>query len=171
MILTDTEVQEPPGEAPCRPWKFDSGCALDACAWRFHLEGAALDPSEPERLQPQTAKVRVANDAVEELPIRQVSLWLVSNIPALRQAPYALTLSPGVAFYDRSPRRPADLFPLIGMGTFRRARLKVHLDFEAATISVWTPGPWHRRLSLLAQRLPERFATIPFERLCERWPV
>jgi hypothetical protein len=166
-ILTEQDVREPPADAPCRPWKFDTGCALDTCAWRFHLERAGLDPSDPARLAPQGAKIRVANDVVEEVPIRRASLWLVSNIPTLRHIPFPLFLFPGVPFYDRAPRRTADLFPLVGMSAFRRARLKVKIDFEAATLSVWTPGAWYRGLFLFLRRIPGRFARIPLERLCE----
>jgi hypothetical protein len=169
VILTDLELQEPPREAGCRPWKFDSGCAPDACAWRFHLEGGGLDLTDPDHLRPQPVAIRAANDTAEELPIRRASLWLVSNIPALRPHPHQLFPAPGVPYYDRSPRRTTGLYPLIGMRTFRRARLKVHLDFEAATISVWTPGAWHRGLSLFLRRLPGRFATVPFDQLCEEW--
>jgi hypothetical protein len=169
IILTDSDLQNPRGGGPCRPWKFDSGCAPDTCAWRFHLEGAGLDLTDQDRLDPEQTAIRAANDTAEELPIRRASLWLVSNIPALRNTPYRLVLDPGVPFYDRSPRRTVGLYPLIGMNTFRRARLKVHLDFDAATISVWTPGPWHNGSSLFLRRLPRGFATIPFDRLCQGW--
>jgi hypothetical protein len=168
VILADPEPHEPPRGAWCRPWKFDSGCAPDTCAWRFHLEGGLI-LTNPDRFYPQPIAIRTSNDTAEELPVRRASLWLVSNIPALRHTPCLLPLYPGVSFYDRPPRRTTGLYPLIGMRTFRRARLKVHLDFEAATISVWTPGAWHRGLSLFLRRLPGRFATVPFDQLCEEW--
>jgi len=85
IILTEAEATSPPDDAPCRPWKFDSGNALDASGWRFHLEQAGLDPAV--RLSPETVRVRSANDAEEVLPIREARLWLVSNIPALRGQP------------------------------------------------------------------------------------
>jgi hypothetical protein len=110
--------------------------------------------------------VRAANDTTEELPIRLASVWLVSNIPALRRTPYPLFLKPGLPFYDRSPRRTEDLFPLIGVRACRRAGLTVKIDFAAATLSVWTPGHWYRGFSLLMRRMPGRFATIPYEQLC-----
>lgn len=135
-------------------------------AWRFHLERAGLDLADPRKLHSAKAIARLANDAVEELPIRRASLWLVSNIPALRHSPFPLLLNPGLPFYDRSPRRTTNLFPLVGLGAFRRAGLTVKIDFQAATLSVWTPGPWYRGLSLFFRRLPGGFATIPFDRLC-----
>jgi hypothetical protein len=165
LLAPSRSRKAPTGEVP-RPWKFDTGCAQDACAWRFHLERAGLDLADVDELDPQTAKIRTANDAVEDLPIRMASLWLVSNIPALRPSPYPLFLAPGVPFYDRSPRRTDYLYPLVGMRAFRRAGLSIKIDFKAATISVWTPGPWHRRVSLFLRRMPHGFTTIPFGHLC-----
>ena len=165
-ILTEPGVRAPPTGAPCTPWKFDTGCAPDANAWRFHLERAGLDPTNTSKLDPEKAKTRFANDAVEELPIRAASLWLVSNIPALRQSPFPLFLFPGVPFYDRSPRRTTNLFPLLGMTAFRRAGLTVKINFKAATLSVWTPGPWYRGWPVFARRLLDGFARTPFDQLC-----
>lgn len=165
-ILTDSKPIQPASDIPARPWKFDTGCTPETCAWRFHLERAGLDTTDPEGLYPRTAKIRAANGAIEELPIREASLWLVSNIPAFRQAPYPVFPRPGVPFYDRAPRQTEHLYPLIGMGAFRRAGLTVKIDFAAATLSVWTPGPWYGGASLFLRRIPGRFATIPFEQLC-----
>ncbi len=165
-MLTEAGLPEPPTDAPCRPWKFDTGCAPDAMAWRFHLERAGLDLADPRKLHSAKAIARLANDAVEELPIRRASLWLVSNIPALRQSPFPLLLNPGLPFYARFPRRRTNLFPLVGMSAFRRAGLTVKINFKAATLSVWTPGPWYRGWPVFARRLLDGFARTPFDRLC-----
>jgi hypothetical protein len=168
-ILADSVPSDPPREAKGRPWKFDTGCALDACAWRFHLDRSGLDLTNSDRFDPNTAAVRAANDAVEALPIRRACLWLVSNIPALRELPYPLYLDPGVPYYDRAPRRPEYLYPLLGMRAFRRAGLTVKINFAAATLSIWMPGPWYSGLSQLMRRIPGCFATVAFEQLCEEW--
>jgi hypothetical protein len=55
------------------------------------------------------------------------------------------------------------------MGAFRRVRLKVKIDFDAGTVSVWPPGPWHRSVSQFVRRLPRGFATIPPDQLCAAW--
>ena len=107
----------------------------------------------------------MANDIVELLPIRWATVWLVSNIPALRRTPFPLRLSPGLPFYDRAPRRTGNLYPLLGMRC-RRARLKVKIDFEAGTLSVWTPGPGHHSVAQFLRRLPGGFAQIPPDQLC-----
>jgi hypothetical protein len=168
-ILTEWDAPGPPRGVPPRWWKFDSGCAPDASAWRFHLESAGLDPSAPARLDPELLSIRAANDAVESLPIRKATVWLVSNIPALRDTPYPLHLSPGLSFYDRAPRRTADLYPLLGMRAFHRARLKVKLDFDAGTVSVWTPGSWSGAATQFLRRLPRGFITLPPDQLSAPW--
>jgi hypothetical protein len=110
--------------------------------------------------------IRTANYAIESLPIREAGVWLVSNIPSLRDWPYRLSLFPGLPFFDRPPRQTTHLYPLLGMGAFHRARLKIKIDFDAGTLSVWTPGRWHTSVSRFVRRLPDRFATIPPDQLC-----
>ncbi len=168
-ILTEPEVLAPAAGASPRWWKFDTGCALDATAWRFHLESAGLDPAARGRLDNEKARIRAANDTVEGLPIRWGMIWLVSNIPGLRHAPFPMDLSPGLPFYDRSPRRTTDLYPLLGIGACRRSRLTVKIDFDAGTLSVWTPGAWYKSVSRFVRRLPGGFATIPPDQLCAAW--
>ncbi len=168
-VVTNPGLPGPPAGAPSRWWKFDSACTLDASAWQFHIERAGLDPFDADRLDPLRVTIRTANDAVESLPIRRATVWLVSNIPALRRTPYRIALDSGLPFYDRSPRRTTHLYPLLGMGAFRRARLKVKLDFDAGTLSVWTPGPWYKSVSRFVRRLPGGFATIPPGKLCAAW--
>jgi hypothetical protein len=120
-------------------------------------------------LYPQQLSIRTANDAAESLPTRRATVWLVSNIPALRHTPFPLRLTPGLPFYDRSPRRTTDLYPLLGMRAFHRARLKLKIDFDAGTLSVWTPGPWYKAAAQCFRRLPGRFATLPPDQLCVPW--
>jgi hypothetical protein len=168
-VVSEPSLDAPPPDAPPRWWKFDTACAPDACAWRFHLESAGLYPSPPDRLAPQQITIRTANDTAEELPTRRAAIWLVSNIPSLRRFPFPLDLRPGLPFYDRSPRRTTDLYPLLGMGALHRARLRVQIDFAAETLSVRTPGAWYRGLALSLRRRPGRFATIPADQLCAAW--
>jgi hypothetical protein len=165
FILTEPGVDIPPNDARCKPWKFDTGNALDASAWRCHLEQASLDHSC--RRHPRTVRARSANDMTEELPIRKACLWLVSNIPSLRVTPLRLPLYQGLPFYDRTPRRPELVFPLIGVRTLRRAGLKVKIDFKHLTISVWTSGPWYEDFFLSLRRIPSRFSTTSLEALCD----
>ena len=74
------------------------------------------------------------------MPVRDADLWLVSNIPALQPTPYRITLHRGLPFHD-VPTVPDPQFqrPLIGIRALRSARLRVEIDFDADTVSVWTP--------------------------------
>jgi hypothetical protein len=66
--------------------------------------------------------------------------WLVSNLPALQPTPYRITLHRGLPFHD-VPTLPDPQLqrPLIGIRALRSARLRVEIDFDADTVSVWTP--------------------------------
>jgi len=77
-----------------------------------------------------------------------------------------LPLYRGLPFYDRVPRRPDIVFPLIGVRTLRLARLKVKIDFDALTLSVWVPGRWDEDTCLWLRRLASGFKTIPLDQLC-----
>ena len=74
------------------------------------------------------------------VPVRDVDLWLVSNIPALQATPFRLVLHRGLAFLD-SPALPDPEHqrPLVGIRAMRSAGLRVEIDFAADTVSVWTP--------------------------------
>ncbi len=76
------------------------------------------------------------------VPSREADLWLVSNIPSLSGQPHRLELVQGIPFQDITTLPdPHFQRPLIGMRAFRRARLRVELDFDAAVVSIWTPDP------------------------------
>jgi hypothetical protein len=89
-IISDPNLPGPPAGAVSRWWKFDTACTLDACAWRFHLERAGLDPLAPDQADPMQLPIRTANDVAESLPTRRAVVWLMSNIPALRNSPLRL---------------------------------------------------------------------------------
>jgi hypothetical protein len=164
VIVTEAGVDLCHDLNQCRPWKLDTGNALEASAWRFHLLRAGVDPDQ--ELQPDPISVRSAGDQPDELPIRKASLWLVSNIPSLRASPFRIELDQGVAFYDREPRRRAGKYPLLGMRALRRAGLRVFIDGAQGTISVWVPGRWLQAAGRWLRRLPGRFATSPLDELC-----
>jgi hypothetical protein len=93
----------PEAAQPAR-WKFDTGCPFGAYAWRHHLRQAGLRPD---------IHLADAEDAAwsafghrEKLPVRTAALWLFSNIPALRDKPFRLALSPGITFIDRDCPEP-----------------------------------------------------------------
>jgi hypothetical protein len=160
-----TEPHEPsPDLSECRPWKVDTGNALEAAVWRFHLERAGLNPAQ--RRAPLGLSAQSADGVVAALPVRQARLWLVSNIPALRASPVPLFLGTGLPFYDDVHPNPESAIPLLGVRVLRRAGLKVLFDFAAATVSVWLPGSRLRGLTRWLRRLPGRFATLSLDDLC-----
>jgi hypothetical protein len=129
MKMDDPLVQE---------WALDTANRGDAFAWRHHLQAAGLDPAS--NLLPRRVRITTAVGRPEEVPIREACLWLVSNIPALRDTPWRVELKRGLPFRD-VPALPDPQFhrPLIGVRALRGAKLKVELDFANDTLSVWTP--------------------------------
>jgi hypothetical protein len=136
-ILTEPGEEEAPLDQ-CRPWKVDTGNALGAVTWRFHLEQAGLDPEH--NLLPHSVSILSANSAAETLPIRRANLWLVSNIPSLRSRPLRLSLGIGFPFYNRPHPNPRDRYPLLGVAALRRAGVRLQMDFARLTLSVWVRG-------------------------------
>jgi hypothetical protein len=138
---------------------FDTAFTGDAFAWRHHLQAGGLEP-DFRRLGP--VRYGSALGITRLLPIRPANLWLVSNIPALRGKFFRLELDPGIAFRD-VPQRPDPEFhrPLIGLRALHRAGVILQINLARATVSLWTPGPWHQNLALFLRRALFGFATLP----------
>jgi hypothetical protein len=126
-----------PGVARAQTWILDTGNRGEAFAWRFHLLQAGLDP-DLGRL-PQPMSIRTVSGKIT-VPVRDVDLWLVSNLPGLH--PYRIVLHRGLPFHD-TPTVPDPHFqqPLLGIRALRAAALRVEIDFAHDTVSVWTPDP------------------------------
>lgn len=168
VILTEPNRDQPSRDDLCRPWKLDTANALDASAWRFHIQQSGLNPFE--NLHPATVLAKPVTGQVESLPIRKACLWVVNNIPSLRDHPLRLDLYAGLPFRNRDHPDPRGVYPLIGIRSLQRAGLKIEVDFVRLTLSLWTPGAWHTNLGCWLRRLPDSFATIPLEHLCqENW--
>jgi hypothetical protein len=76
------------------------------------------------------------------VPVRDVYLWLVSNMPGQPLAPHRLVLHRGLPFQNTTTvPDPRFQRPLIGIRALRSARLRVDIDFAHDTLSVWTPDP------------------------------
>jgi hypothetical protein len=144
-------------ERPQR-WVLDTGFTGDAYAWRTHLVEAGLDPRAHLA---GTLPARSVFGERQDLPVCKAGLWLISNLPALRDAPFYLELSPGILFREGTPPDPEFNRPLLGLRALLRAGLKVQIDFARATVSLWTPGPWYRGLSLGLRRLLTGYAKLP----------
>jgi hypothetical protein len=160
VLVTEAGLPAPPAGAQPQRWVFDSGKEGEAACWRCDLEDAALDPAA-RRLAPLT--VLPGHGPAQTRPTRDADIWLLSNIPALRDRPHRLELRSGIAFQDIPNRRTPQTLPppLIGMRAFRRARLRVDIDFARAQVSLWTPGPWYRGCGLFLRRALSGFGTVP----------
>ena len=170
MLMGEPEDQTPPPGALCRLWKYDTGNAFDAYAWLFHLGRAGFISADADRRRPGTVTGVAANGAQMPLPLRKMCLWLVSNIPHLRDSPLRIPLHRGLPFAnapypvpDVSVRRT--VYPLLGIRAFRRTGLKVLLDMEDLTISIWTPGSWLHGVGRALRRIPRNFAMSSLEQM------
>jgi hypothetical protein len=137
VLLTDTGLPSPP-LLSVQEWVFDTGHTGDGFCWRYHLEVAGIDPDVQRAAS--MMRLRVSGGQPIWVPVREMDLWLVSNIPSLQGNPFRLSLNRGIPFIDL-PNRPDPQYdrPLIGMRALRRAGLRVELDFANDTVSVWTP--------------------------------
>jgi hypothetical protein len=139
VMLTEPSLLVPPAVALVQDWVLDTGNRGEAFAWRHHLLQAGLDPDQGRLPQPMTIRTVTGQTIV---PVRDVDLWLVSNLPGSPPEPYRLVLHRGLPFQD-SPTIPDPHFqrPLIGVRALRSAGLRVEIDFAHDTASVWTPDP------------------------------
>lgn len=136
ILLTEPKAQSPPGTLLPEDWVLDTGNRGEAFAWRHHLLQAGLDP---DKLRMGTMGVRTVAGRVT-VPRRDAALWLVSNIPALQASPYLIELHKGLAFNDVPTVPDPELQrPLLGIRAMRTGGLRVEIDFDADTVSVWTP--------------------------------
>jgi hypothetical protein len=160
VIVTPPGAPAPPADATPQRWIFDTGFTGDAYCWQSDLLDAGVDPTA-EPLRPRTIK-QIAGPRYQ-FPACGADLWLVSNIPFLRDRPYRLELNHrGITYNPTNAPRPADAIPpLIGIKLFRRACLRIFLDAFRDTVSIWTPGPWYNSLAVAARRLFSGYARLP----------
>jgi hypothetical protein len=140
VLLTEANLPAPPPGLLPQEWALDTGNRGEGYAWRHHLIQAGLDPDQNRLPQPVAITAAVGGKTL--VPIRQVDLWLVSNLPVSPPDPYRIVLHRGLPFQD-VPTIPDPQFqrPLIGIRAMRAAGLRVEIDFAHDTVSVWTPDP------------------------------
>lgn len=139
VMVTEPSLTGPPPVAQVQEWVLDTGNRGEAFAWRHHLVRAGLDPDQGRLPQPMTIRTVTGKVTV---PVRDVDLWLVSNVPVSLPDPYRMVLHRGWPFLD-VPAVPDPQLqrPLLGVRALHAARLKVDIDFDQGTVSVWTPDP------------------------------
>jgi hypothetical protein len=81
---------------------------------------------------------------------------LISNIPALADQPFRISLQGGI-HVGPPGRPPAMHFPIIGQATLLHARVKIQLDYRRSTVSVWVPSSrFQSAVSAIRQATPFR---------------
>ena len=139
VMATEPSLMAPPPVSLVQDWVLDTGNRGEAFAWRHHLLQAGLDPDQGRLPQPMTIRTVTGRTSV---PVRDVDLWLVSNLPGTPPIPYRIVLHRGLPFLDApTPPDPHFQRPLIGVRALRNAHLRVEIDFNHDTVSVWTPDP------------------------------
>lgn len=99
---------------------------------------AGLDPDQ--QFANCAVRITSAVGSTEQARIYPGSLWLVSNVPSVKEPQFLIDLNPGLPFLD-TERLPDPEFhrPSVGLRALRRAGLKIEIDFARDTVSVWTP--------------------------------
>ena len=135
VMMAEPSLTVPPPVSRVQAWVLDTGNRGEAFARRHHLMQAGIDPDQGRMPQPMAIKTVTGKIVV---PVRDVDLWLVSNVSGL--TPYRIVLHRGLPFHD-TPTVPDPHFqqPLIGIRALRSAGLRVEIEFAHDTISVWTP--------------------------------
>lgn len=158
-VILSNPGSRPRPEARPQRWALDTRFSGEAYAWRHHLEEAGLDP---DRWRTGSTRLMPLGSAPQEFPLRKADLWLVSNIPALRDAPYRIQLRKGIAFRNvHFLPHPESNCPLLGMRALEKTGLRMAMDFATRSVSVWVPGSWYRRAWLFLRRVPSGFSTAP----------
>jgi hypothetical protein len=154
-----TEPDYPPPSATTRPfrWRLDTGCTSDGFISRSDLIEAGLNPNRP--LLP-SRPIRTTSGEVVSTGQRSLDLWLVSNIPALRDTPFRIGTNPGL-HVSTATRQVFSHFPILGMRALRRAGLKILLDYRRATASVWVPATAFQTWTHWAGRVLPHFRPVP----------
>jgi hypothetical protein len=137
VMVAEPTLTAPPPVALVQEWLLDTGNRGEAFAWRYHLLSAGLDPDHGRSPQPMTIRTLTGKAIV---PVRDVDLWLVSNLPVSPPDPYRIVLHRGLPFMNTaSLPDPHFQRPLIGIRALRSAGLKLEIDFAHDVVSVWTP--------------------------------
>ncbi|MFL5341495.1 MAG: hypothetical protein ACJ8F7_15220 [Gemmataceae bacterium] len=139
MMVTEPSLVSPPPISLVQDWVLDTGNRGAAFAWRHHLLRHGTDADIGRLPLPMNILTVTGQKSV---PVRDVDLWLVSNLQDQQLQPHRIVLHRGLPFHDTA-RMPDPHFqlPLVGIRALRSAGLRVQIDFSLDLISVWTPDP------------------------------
>src|SRR5438552_13768424 len=97
VLVTEPTLLASPPITGVQEWVLDTGNRGEAFAWRHHLAVAGLDPDQGQL--PQPMMIRTVTGSVT-VPVRDVDLWLVSNLAVSPPDPYRIVLHRGLPFMD-----------------------------------------------------------------------
>src|SRR5436309_3513076 len=89
LMVTEPTLIAPPPVSLVQTWVLDTGNRGEAFAWRYHLSQGGLDPDQGRLPQPMTIRTVTGRATV---PVRDVDLWLISNLPGAALQPYRIVL-------------------------------------------------------------------------------
>src|SRR5437879_4315724 len=113
VMISDPSLPGSPPLAQVQEWALDTGNRGEALAWRHNLLIAGLDPDQWRLPKPMTIRTVTGRRMV---PVRDVDLWLISNIRGSPLLPHRIVLHRGLPFFD-VPKVPDPEFerPLVGI--------------------------------------------------------
>ncbi len=141
VIVTPPDLPSPPADAPVQLWTLDIGFSGSAFCYEQHLVDAGL-PRDKWQIAGTVTHRSVLSKEKRQGVLCQADLWLLcgSRREAQKSRFYRLEVGPGIGVNcEQRTLDPEYDRPLIGMGLLMNARLKIDLDFEARSVSIWTP--------------------------------
>jgi hypothetical protein len=145
VIIAAPGLSAPPASGRVQLWTLDIGYSGNAFCYEQHLVGAGLR-REKWQLTGTVTHRSVLSQEKRQGVLCQVDFWLLcsSDRNAKRPRFYRLEVAPGIGVNcERRTLGPEYDRPLIGMGLLMKARLKIDLDFEARSVSIWSPETTH----------------------------
>jgi hypothetical protein len=156
MAITEPTVTNPPETPVFREFVLDTAADY-ANVFPADLEASGIPLEGPSGGE---HPIILWDGSIAKGHMRDVTLWLYSNLPELANQPYRIDLHPGVLVLPAPDPDYADLVrPLFGMSALLDGGLEVHLNAQTQRFSVWVPGdqssPWAllRCLGWLRQQL------------------
>jgi hypothetical protein len=136
MALTEPTASAPPQTPALLEFVLDT--AAD-CANVFpdDLVTSAISPNGSPA---GWVDVILMDGSTTQLPLRNLTLWLYSNLPGLANQPYRIDPGSGVVVLPKPhPSVKTKVRSLLGMGPLLDAGLRIELNAHTRQFSIWVP--------------------------------
>jgi hypothetical protein len=136
ITMIEPDAHAPP-EAPTR-LEFVLDTAADyTVVSRKDLAVSGIDPDGPKGGEMLGI---MADGSIDRFEMRDVTLWLHSNLPDYSTQPKRIDLNGGVVIRpDPNPNEFPPARPLLGINALLDGRLRILLDADIKRCSVWVP--------------------------------